>query len=139
MDDLGAYVSDLINTPWERSRLHCWSTVCKVQRDVFGRALPVVFDAGGGGGEGRRYRREAFAGHAERGRWTEVGVPRHGAVALMRRSAAPAGDYEHAGVWLDLDGGGVLHSDYPHGVVFDSPIELAARGWVPAWFVPRES
>ncbi|EJW12728.1 hypothetical protein A33M_1698 [Rhodovulum sp. PH10] len=134
-----AYVDRLINAPWTRDGRHCWRLVADVQRDLFGRALPPVLDAGCGGGEGRRYRRGLFAQHAERGRWHEVGRPVHGAVALMRRRAAVEGDYEHAGVWLELDGGGVLHTDAPHGVVLDSLRDLGARGWVPSWFVPGVS
>jgi len=134
--DSAPYVSALINQPWARDGRHCWRLVAEVQRDLFGRELPPILDAGCGGGEGRRYRRGLFTDHAERGRWSQIAAPVHGAVALMHRRAAPAGDYEHAGVWLDFDGGGVLHTDAPHGVVFDSPRDLGARGWVPSWFVP---
>lgn len=55
----------------------------------------------------------------------------------MRRSAAPEGFFIHGGVFLHLDGGGVLHTAEPHGVVFDSPAELAARHWLPTYFVPK--
>lgn len=136
MIDAAAYVSGLINQPWTRDGRHCWWLVREVQRDLFGRDLPPVLYAGCGGGEGRRYRRELFAGHAERARWREIIRPAHGAIALMRRRVATKNDYEHAGVWLDLDGGGVLHTDAPHGVVLDTLPQLVLRGWVPTWFIP---
>jgi hypothetical protein len=46
---------------------------------------------------------------------------------------------EHAGVYLNLDGGGVLHMDDQHGVVFDSLFELPRiRTWAyPLLFVPK--
>ena len=35
----------------------------------------------------------------------------------------------HVGVWLDLDGGGILHSARNVGVTFDAPLNLRAAGW----------
>ncbi|CAL8981538.1 hypothetical protein RHODGE_RHODGE_02837 [Rhodoplanes serenus] len=134
---IAAYVSGLINQPWARDGRHCWRLVCDVQRDLFGRVLPAVVDvAPPPGAEGRQARARLFAEHDERRRWRPAATPVHGAVALMRRAAAPRDMLIHAGVWLDLDGGGCLHSADPHGVVLDTLPQLAARGWVPTWFVP---
>lgn len=134
--DHGSYVSDLINEPWTRDARHCWRLVCEVQRDLFGRALPDVLHTAPIGGAGRRVKADLFGGHPERALWRET-APINGAVALMRRSAAQEQFFIHAGVFLDLDRGGVLHTDHPHGVVFDNLIQLKFRSWVPTFFIPK--
>ena len=132
----GPYVTVLINRPWDRGGLHCWRLVRDVQRDLFGRDLPPVFDTAP---DRRATKAEAFADHPERARWREITAPAHGAVALMARKGARPDFVEHAGVWLDIDGGGLLHVDAPHGVVFDSLVELASvRRWAtPQFFLPH--
>ena len=52
-----------------------------------------------------------FSDHPERQRWTRIDQPRHGCAVLVRRPM-------HIGVWLDMDGGGVLHCVRGAGVVF---------------------
>jgi hypothetical protein len=137
--DTAAYISALINQPWARDGRHCWRLVIEVQRDLFGVEVPPIVDAApGGGGEGRQEKARLFAQSEERKRWTETIIPVDGAVALMRRSAQPPRTFIHAGVYLALEGGGVLHTDNPHGVVFDTMPELNARGWVPTFFLPRQ-
>jgi hypothetical protein len=134
--DLGSYISALVNEPWARDGRHCWRLVCEIQRDLFGRTLPPVLDAAPPGGAGRKIKAALFSEHAERAQWRETADPSDGAIALMRRTAAPAGFYIHAGVYLAIAPGGVLHTDNPHGVVFDSALELKVRGWEPTFFVP---
>lgn len=138
MVDAGRYVSRLINRPWTRIN-NCWRLVREVQRDLFGVTLPPIINiAPEGGRAARETRRELFTTHEERRQWQESDVPTHGAVALMRLPAASVGDFQHAGVYLDLDGGGVLHTNKPHGVVFDSLSDLMAiRRWVPTYFIRR--
>ena len=133
-----AYVNSLINQPWDRKGDHCWALCVKVQRDLFGRELPVVLDVAPSGREGRELKASLFRGHAERHKWMES-EPVHGALVLMRRAAAREQMISHSGVYLDLDGGGVLHSDAPHGVVFDTLVELqTARRWaVVSFLVPK--
>ncbi|MGX1786833.1 hypothetical protein ACWIGM_08860 [Bosea sp. NPDC055332] len=62
--------------------------------------------------------------------WQRAESPKHGAVVFMTRAGhGPERSAIHAGVYLALDGGGILHTDDPHGVVFESFSELKARGW----------
>lgn len=49
--------------------------------------------------------------HGERAQWLKVDAPSHGDIVLVR---APM----HIGVWIDTDGGGVLHCLRGNGVVF---------------------
>lgn len=133
--DLAPYLDDLIGKPWERRGVHCWALVQQVQRDLFGREVPL----GPLAVPAREVRRELFSLNAETVGWREVPMPEHGAVARMYRNGGAPEDLEHAGVYLAIDGGRVLHTDLPHGVVLDNMIELKVRGWVPRWFVPKEA
>lgn len=132
VDDLGPYITRLIGQPWERRGLHCWALVEKIQKERFDRAAPQ----GPAVAPGRDRRRELMAVDAEPLGWTESTEPQHGAIVRMYRVGGNPADLEHAGVYLAVDGGIVLHTDDPHGVVADTLLELRTRGWVPRWFVP---
>lgn len=77
----------------------------------------------------------AFHGHEERRRWRATSLPVGGAIVLMHRPGTGARAI-HAGTYLALDGGGVLHVDDPHGVVFDTPLDLGLRNWACEYYVP---
>lgn len=136
MPDIGAYVTALLGRPWERDGLHCWTLTRTAVRDLFGVEVPAVLEAP----EGRRTKAALFNGHPARSGWQAVQSPATWAVALMHRRGAPPDLIEHAGVYLPIDGGGVLHTADPHGVVFDSLFELPRlRVWAhPIFLVPRE-
>ena len=51
--------------------------------------------------------------------------PADGDVVLIRQAKNPA----HAGLWIDADGGGILHCVRGIGVVFQTPQSLNACGW----------
>lgn len=126
MTDPAAFVDSVIGRPYEPAGLHCWQLVRACQEAVFGRALPPVLVAPERRRElvGMMQLRHAYPG------WGEVPEPAHGAVVFMTRHGHDLSRAAcHAGVWLDLDGGGVLHTDDPHGVVFDAIPVLAARNW----------
>lgn len=132
MTDPATYVSALQGRPWS-IEAHCWDLVRQVQRDLFGRDLPAVLIAD------RLNARDLvriFHAHDERARWQPVAKPAHGAIVLMHRPGAHARAI-HAGVYLDLDGGGVLHADEDAGVTFDGAAELHLRGWRTEHFIPR--
>lgn len=126
------YIQTLVGTPWERSGLHCWKLVVMIQGDVFGRRLPDGPTVAPKLAE----RREIVSVDPTPFGWAEVPVPIHGAIVRMYRIGGNPADVEHTGVYLDLDGGRVIHTNHPHGVVVDTLHELAARGWAPRWFIP---
>lgn len=130
--DPAVYVSAIQGRPWSVGQ-HCWCLVQDVQRDLFGRGLPAVeIDDKPNARELVR----AFHGHEERARWQQVPMPVHGAIVLMHRPGSHARAI-HAGVYLDLDGGGVLHADEEAGVTFDDPASLNLRNWRSEFYVPR--
>lgn len=55
----------------------------------------------------------------------EVEKPQDGDVVLMRQSQNPV----HAGLWLDTDGGGILHCVRGIGVIYQNVCSLNACGW----------
>lgn len=71
--------------------------------------------------------------------WRRVDAPANGAVVFMTRAGhGPERSAIHSGVYLALDGGGVLHTDNPHGVVFDTLPEMRARNWAGlSFYIPE--
>lgn len=43
----------------------------------------------------------------------------------MRQAKNPV----HAGLWLDIDGGGILHCVRESGVIFQNALSLNLSGW----------
>jgi len=57
--------------------------------------------------------------------FVQVDKPIDGDVVLLRQAKNPV----HAGLWLDIDGGGVLHCVRESGVVFQNIRSLNLAGW----------
>ncbi len=66
-----------------------------------------------------------FRNYPERRRWQLVDRPCEGDAVLMRQSRHPV----HVGLWLTVDGGGVLNAARGIGVVFQPPVDLTTHGW----------
>jgi hypothetical protein len=64
------------------------------------------------------------------GAWRLIERPVHGSGVLLR-----GGDRPHVGVYLDLDGGGVLHAQEGAGVIFTERSKLKKVGYPRAsWY-----
>lgn len=119
-------LADLIGLPWVAGArgpqaYDCWGLFLAVQREHFHRELPEIpVDA-----QDLRAVLDAFTTHPERQRWLGVCLPESGDAVLMRQSRYPV----HIGVWLDIDGGGVLHAVRHAGVVFQTLAALDIHGW----------
>ena len=115
-----------IGRPWHAGArgpqaYDCWGLFLAIQRVHFGRDLPEIpVDA-----NDLRTVMSTFRDHPERQRWTTVTSPIEGDAVLLRQSRHPV----HVGVWLDVDGGGVLHAVKDAGVVFQKLPELLLHGW----------
>ena len=57
--------------------------------------------------------------------WEQIGKPEDGCAVLMSRNRYPV----HIGMWLDIDGGKVLHCAQGMGVVFQNRQALKFDGW----------
>jgi hypothetical protein len=131
----GPYMAEMMNQPWEPDGLHCWALVRKTVKDVVGIEVPPIV---GVIPSLRKDRAELFVSHDERDKWTEVETPGEWAVVLVARKQAHPDFLEHAGVYFNIEGGGIFHADHPHGVVWDSLFEFdKVRRWgKPRFFVP---
>ena len=106
-----------IGLSYDPINFNCWHLVKKVQQECFRRDLPD-FDVHGAD---LRKVAKTFDTAAERQNWQRIKKPTHGCCVLMRRARLPI----HIGVWLDIDGGGILHNLENIGVVFQSRLNLS--------------
>jgi len=120
------WAEELIGRPWQAGgrgaqAFDCWGLVRFCWRERFGIEVPEIpVDAA----DLRRVL-DTFRDHPERRRWRLVAEPREGDAVLMRQSRHPV----HVGLWLDVDGGGVLHTARGIGVTFQHPRDLDLQGW----------
>jgi len=99
----------------------CWGLLKAVREAHFGGGIPdtVLGDPA----------RDLYAEKMRSGAWEIVATPAHGDGVLMRE-----GDQPHVGIYLDLDGGGILHCEEGRGVVFDDLRSLRLMGYVPKYY-----
>ena len=97
---------------------NCWGFLIHIQRVEFGRELPA-FPIGD-----VEASKAAHTTALDSGQYAIVTVPMHGDCVLLRGGNCP-----HVGVWLDLDGGGVLHSLGGVGVIWTPKTRLSQLGY----------
>lgn len=120
------FITSRIGQAYDLKAANCWHLVAECQREVFGRDLPTFRKRDA---VTRGARSKAAADSPAWSGWRETPTPADGAVVFMSRAGA-APDV-HVGVYLDVPGSpGVLHTNAPHGVVFDDAVRLQARGWL---------
>lgn len=122
-----AFVERLLGRAWKLGAqgpeaYDCWSLLRHVEREVFGRVLPQVVLPEKTGPDRIA---EILSSHPKRSLWRQAAAPSHGGGVEMTSVRAPL----HVGVWLDLDGGLVLHCAQGAGVSLDSLLNLKALGW----------
>lgn len=118
-----AQVIPYIGLPWKSGAegpdaYNCWGLLRHIELTYFGVLLPniVVGDVFGC--------RDMFEEKVHNQEWVPVAIPQHGDGALLR-----GGNEPHVGVYLDLDGGGILHAMENIGVVFTHSRSLPALGF----------
>lgn len=87
----------------------CWGLLRHVQQAYFGIVMPIA-PIGDVDACLAMYEDEMASG-----RWRTVEVPEHGDGVLLRGGRLP-----HVGTWLDIDGGGILHSLSGSGVIYSN-------------------
>lgn len=121
------FVNSLIGLPWRSGATgpdayDCWGLAQAVQARLFLRQLPSFphVDA-----ENVRAVVREIATSSHRKQWMRADGPSHGSLVELSSGRHPY----HVGVYLDVDGGGILHSQNPAGVCFDRIATLEAAGW----------
>lgn len=115
------WAAQYIGLPWVSQSHDCWAFFRNIQAVHFGRDVPVILvDT-----EDIRACVRAFTGSAERSNWAETEHPHEGDAVLMSQHKQPT----HVGVWVDVDGGGVLHCIKDSGVIFSRPHHLFQLGY----------
>lgn len=110
-----------LGAPWVAHQHDCWAFFSKVCQEQFNRTLPdILIDA-----DNVRACVDAMMKHPERVRWASVKTPKEGDAVLMSQSHVPT----HVGMWIDADGGGVLHCVKGAGVVFTKLPHLSNMGY----------
>ena len=120
------FANKYIGRPWVAgaqgpNSFDCWGFVRYVLKEEYGYDVPQV----NVNPECLRDVLMAFRTDLAFTAFEEVDAPQDGDVVLMRQAKHPV----HAGLWLDIDGGGVLHSVRGNGVVFQNVISLNTTGW----------
>lgn len=117
---------EYIGMPWVNggqgpTEFDCWGFFRFIQINHFKRDVPT-FDI-----DANDFRNVAkmIDEAEERSNWVATDTPNHGDAVLMAHSKFPS----HVGVWLDADGGGVLHCIRGEGVVFSTISSLKNCGW----------
>ena len=120
------WAEELIGRPWVAGGrgpdvFDCWGLARWCWGRHFGIEVPEIpVDAAN-----LRAVLSGFRHHPERRRWQAVERSCEGDGVLMRQSRHPV----HVGIWLAVDGGGVLHAARDIGVVFQCPLDLSTHGW----------
>ncbi|WP_390679464.1 NlpC/P60 family protein [Burkholderia anthina] len=101
----------------------CWGLLVWIQREHFDIRLPErAIDPG--------VMRDLYRTEVDAGRWRIVPHPFDGCGVLLR-----GGDQPHVGVFLQNDGGGVLHAAEGAGVVYTPKRYLGEVGYARAtWY-----
>jgi hypothetical protein len=131
-----AFVDAVLFKPWRAGAqgpdaYDCWGLARAAQRELAGRDLPVV----NADPSDLRAVVRLVTSHPLHSEWHKVTRPRHLDLVLMSHSRHP----HHIGVWLDLDGGVVLHATEQFtkgtadpnkpGVMAETMPALQAQGW----------
>lgn len=121
-------VNELIALPYAEDgfgpeEFNCWGLLLYVQRHYFDTVMPI---APLGDSDACL---ALFDGQVHTGAWKKVLEPIHGCGALLREGAEP-----HVGVYLDLDGGGILHALRGVGVTWTPMALLRKHGYHRATF-----
>lgn len=100
----------------------CWAFARHVWADQFKLDVAAIPDVDG---TDARATVAAFRDPEHFRNWVKAGKPGEGDAVLMSHSSTP----HHVGVWIDADGGGVLHCIKGAGVIFSTASNLLANGW----------
>lgn len=116
------WANEYIGDPWIEKTHECGHFFVKMMRLRFGVICEVI-DADAM--SVLSCVRALSGAHPEFRNWLPVDEPREGDCVQMSCSKHP----HHIGMWVEVDGGGVLHCVEGAGVVFSTRKNLRATGW----------
>ncbi len=99
------------------SAYDCWGLLRQVQAEHFQIEIPDVPEFGD-------VARDLYRERVESRSWEIAPAPFHGAGVLLR-----GGNEPHVGIWLECEGGGVLHSMERIGVIWSPRAALRLLGF----------
>ena len=97
---------------------NCWGLLIHIQKTYFNTEMPLAPL----GDEVACL--NLFKTKTECGEWIQTKEPKHGDCVLLKGGRNP-----HVGIYLDFDGGGVLHSLEGMGVIYSRLRELNHQGF----------
>ncbi len=123
----GHWVNEYIGRPYRvgadgPDAYDCWGLARAVQREHYGIELPVIAEVDR---DEMLAVARAFRGHPEVSRWDMVGEPRDGDLVTLGRGTVS----HHIGIYVEADGGGILHAVRGAGVIWSRPSALRGAGW----------
>ena len=116
----------LIGRPWVNGaqgpdEFDCWGLVRYIKREHYDVELPIIdVDA-----MDLRKIFKVTTDHEEYQNWREVDIPKDGDLVTMAQAKFPS----HIGVYLEIDGGAVIHCVQGMGVCFSNRFSLRNSGW----------
>lgn len=118
------WATQYIGTPWEAGAqgphaYDCMGFFRMVQGEHFGIDVPIIIAPDY---DDPTALADLFGNHEEFSRWKRIDKPAHGDAVRIHKPM-------HIGVWLDLDGGGVLHCVRGAGVVFTKEADWPFSGF----------
>lgn len=121
------WIRPLIGRPWRAyatglDAYDCWGVVAHALRTQYGVEADRHLDVISGDDAGFH---AAVLKEAGSGRWRQCDSPVDGCVVLMARMRR----FQHVGIWVDVNGGRVLHSHQSAGVSLDSIQQLQVLGF----------
>lgn len=96
--------------------MDCWGLLAYCATHFYGKQMPEVIDLARA--------RDAYEAQTRNGKWARLKQPEDGCGVLLR-----GGNDPHVGIYIDVDGGMVLHALESVGVCADTPQKLALRGY----------
>lgn len=116
---------------WHPLENDCWMFARRVWARQFGIEVPELgVDAGN-----LRVVLAACSGHAELAGWEPVATPIEGDGVLLGKGRLAS----HVGVWVDANGGAVLHCQQGAGSILSSRAMLDMTGWKKLVFYRRKT
>lgn len=115
------WATQYLGQPWVEHYNDCWAFFRKISAEHYQRNLSIIeIDTAN-----LRACIDQFLNHTEHRHWKKTSAPVDGDAVLMSQGKMPS----HVGMWLDVDGGGVLHCVKGAGVIFTKTNQLHMLGY----------